>query len=998
MNFRGILLGIFPPPRRRITSWSASPLILFLVIYLGACAVLELTGVILFSKLLPFALLVVTPWLWWMHAAGYSRLNPRRSLVALFSRFFLFGLLIVLLTEPRAVRKHDALSIVFAVDTSASIKPEKVEQAIQYIVDAVADKPQIDEAGLVFFGKDAAVELPPNISFPYEAINVQINKDGTDIAQALSLAAAMLPQEHQGRIVLITDGIETTGNLNSVLDALKAADVAVDVLPIQYNYEDEVWLERLQLPRFVKSGETYEAAVLLSSLQKGTGRLTLQENGHVIFDDTVEFDAGKTRIALPIYLRQPGYYEYTAHIDVPRDKDNWTRNNRAISYLYLKGKGKILVVTDPEGNELDWAPLIRALIEAERDVEQISAYALPREHLALLPYDCIIFPNIAADAFDQQQLQTLHDAVYNQGTGFLMIGGKNSFGPGGYHRTPIEQLLPVSMDISQKKVLPKGAMVIVLHTCEFEQGNTWAKRITKQAINVLDDRDEVGVVVYDWQGADKWLFPLTPAGEYTRLARLINNAQIGDMPSFEPTMKMGLAGLQASDAATKHMIIISDGDPSPPPPKLIDQFIASKISVSMVAINPHGGQDISKMQSISNVTGGRYHFPSDPSQLPSIFIKEAKTLRRSAIQNRTFVPTVSFRSPILKGFDALPPLHGYVLTTPKPRSKTILEGPEEDDLDPVLATWRYGLGATAAITSDLSPNWGADWVQWEHYRAFVKQLIIDISRVSKKGSLRTRSFPVAGQGLILIEDYAPQEAFLQVQAQVDGPDNLSQAITLEQVGPRRYEGRFPLSGEGRYQVRAVGVGEGREEHAHGGFVVPYSREYLRFRSNKILLDQTLAKTGGRELNGNETGEQLYSPRRQPKESSKPIVDWLLILLACLVPMDVALRRVQLDLEVIRGWFGLGRSAPLSDETFSALLARKHDVAATLQQPEPQVAPPLSLKRTTKPDSYPATTTRTAPASPQPEAVDQTLSTTERLLAAKRRAQPSKEGSDDDQTS
>ena len=152
----------------------------------------------------------------------------------------------------------------------------------------------------------------------------------------------------------------------------------------------------------------------------------------------------------------------------------------------------------------------------------------------------------------------------------------------------IEDILPVSMDVSQKKVLPKGALAIILHTCEFAEGNTWGKRITKQAIKVLGAQDEVGVLAYTSTG-EQWLFELTPAGEYESLVPLINGAQIGDMPSFQNTMSLGLRGLLKSDAATRHMIIISDGDPQPPTPALVKEFLDGQVSVSMVAIFPHGG-------------------------------------------------------------------------------------------------------------------------------------------------------------------------------------------------------------------------------------------------------------------------------------------------------------------------------------------------------------------------------------------------------------------------
>ena len=399
--------------------------------------------------------------------------------------------------------------------------------------------------------------------------NARINRDATNMEQALSLAAALIPEDVRGRIVLISDGNETSGNLRTALDELLAREIAVDVLPQDYSFEHEVWVERLDLPQFVKVGETYEASVVLSSITPGKAKLQLEENGEVIGEIDIEYQAGKNRYDVPIYLREPGYYEYKVTVKPEPGHDSIAANNEAVNYIYVEGEGKALLVTDPLGDERDWQALRRAILDGERAVETIDAYDFPRDALSLMPYDCVLFANVPYDAFDTVQLQALHDAVYNQGLGFLMIGGQNSFGPGGYHRSVVENVLPVTMDITKKKILPKGALAIILHTCEFPEGNTWAKRITKQAIKVLGAQDEVAVIDYSIGGAN-WVFKMTPASEYEKLVPLINSSNPGDMPAFAPTMSMGLNALKASDAATKHMIIISDGDPQPPPPALLN--------------------------------------------------------------------------------------------------------------------------------------------------------------------------------------------------------------------------------------------------------------------------------------------------------------------------------------------------------------------------------------------------------------------------------------------
>jgi len=988
LNPRKWLLNLVPPPRQRVTLGGVLPLLLFLMVFIGGCLLAGLERWVEFSSLAPFGLLTLSVWVGWLQLAGYSGLGGFRSTVALWVRLTILALFILALAEPRVISRNNGLALIYALDVSDSMGEKVSDQSLGYILKTAGEKPEKDEAGLVVFGRDAAVELPPRVSFPFEVINARVAKDGTDIAKALSLAAAVVPEDKQGRIVLASDGVETEGNVAGILDDLKARHVAVDVLPIQYQYEHEVWLERLDLPRQVKIGETYEASVLLNSLQAGDGRLVLRENDKIVAEQNVHYERGKNRFTLPLYFREPGYYEYVATIEPPPGTDGWQENNTAINFLNLKGEGKVLLVTDPQGDSRDWETLVKALKEARRLVEVRSAFEFPRDAMSLMPYDCVVFVNVPADSFDAVQMQSLHEAVYNQGIGFLMVGGKNSFGPGGYHRTPVEETLPVDMDVAQKKVLPKGALVIVLHTCEFAEGNVWAKRIAKEAIRVLGAQDEAGVLIYSPQG-DQWVFPLTPASDYDRMVTLLNQCEPSDMPSFQNIMQMGLAGLKHSDAAAKHMIIISDGDPSPPTPDLVNQFLAQKISVSTVVINPHGGEDIPVMQTLAGVTGGRHYLVMDPNELPSIFIKEAKTLKRSMIQNITFVPTMDFFSPVLKGIDAIPPLHAYVLTTPKARSVTILKGPSKDEINPVLSTWRFGLGKTGAFTSDLSPNWGSDWVQWGQYEAFVKQLMIEISRVEQHSDLNLQTFAAGEAGVVLVDDYHPEESMLEVQAQINGPHERQVSVPLKQTGPRRYEGRFPLWGKGRYQVAVAGVGAGRSEQTMGGFVVAYSPEYLRFRSDPIMLRQIAERTGGRILSGQESGKDLYAIPREPKETSRSIVDILLILLACLIPLDVGVRRVQLDWSVVRGWFGAGRKAE-STETLGALLRRKEQVRENTEAartPARGVSPSAAARS----GSAGAPKPKGPEASPEAETP---ASTTERLLAMKRKRQ---QGDQDNET-
>ena len=1004
-----------PPPRRPVTWQAAIPLIVFLCVLAAVLLYLVLANVVEFEYPAAFILLAVAPWIWWMQVAGYSGLTRSRGNMAMIIRLLLLSLLVMVLAVPRAVKTSDVVSVVFDVDVSDSVGDAK-NQALEIFAGTAAEKPAKDETGMVVFGRTSAVEYPPRESVPIETyFNSQVGKDATNLQQSLSLSAAMLPEDNHSRIVLISDGTETVGEIKKAIAELQAREIPVDVIPVQYDdYDSEVLLERLDLPRFVRLGESHEAATVLTSLKDGTGTLVLtqqttNEEEQELARIPVEFKAGKNRFSIPIKVDTPGYYEYEARIEVPSAQDACVENNAVRNYLYIEGPGRILIVHDRDGDPREWKYVEAALQQGEREVETLPSTRFPLDPLSLMPYDAIVFANVPADSLFGSQIQAVHDAVRNLGIGFAMLGGPNSFGPGGYQDSPIEDCLPISMEISKKKILPKGALVIILHTCEFPQGNSWAKRITKEAIKVLSAEDEVGAIGYGMNG-NEWIFELTPAEQYSQLVPKINAAQIGDMPDFTSTMTMGLKALKKSDASSRHMIIISDGDPPMPPPETLQAFKDAQASISTVAVFPHGGRDTMVLNAIASQTGGRYYFPADPNQLPKIFIKEARTLRRNQIQKRTFSPMRVNDDPMLRDIGGMPPLHGYVLASEKedPRATVLLAAPpkegdlvaDDSDVDPLLAVWRYGLGATAAFTSDMTEDWGKDWIRWDQFQQLLTQMATRISRVRREQFLRVYTYVNGNEGVVVVEDFHPEESLLDVNVNVSSAEDFQYSGQVRQIAPRRYQTTIPLQGQGRYQVQISAKGGNRDEIAYGGFIVSYSPEYLRFRANPIALKEIAEQTGGQELNGQAEPEELANTiygNRKVKRSARSVFDWFLMALACMIPLDVAIRRVQLDFSWVRKM--LSRQQKESTATMGALLQKKESLrasrpdatstpraAAEQRQRSTPVVPPRT------PQKAAPTQTQAQPSETQPESSPESAgndaadggNTTSRLLAMKRR--------------
>ena len=184
MRAEQIFYSVFPRPRKPVSWRAAVPLIVFLLAYLALCLSLELSETLLFARPWAFALMLVTVWVWWMHVAGFSGLGRSRALIALITRLVLVGGFVMMLAEPRAVRTRDVLSVVYAVDISDSIGEQSTDSALTFVARTVSEKPTQDEAGLIVFGRNAAVELPPRVSFPFEAINSRIDRDATNLEQS----------------------------------------------------------------------------------------------------------------------------------------------------------------------------------------------------------------------------------------------------------------------------------------------------------------------------------------------------------------------------------------------------------------------------------------------------------------------------------------------------------------------------------------------------------------------------------------------------------------------------------------------------------------------------------------------------------------------------------------------------------------------------------------------------------------------------------------------
>lgn len=956
-------------------------------------------------------LLALLPAVWWLAHHSRAGLEGWRRHASLWVRMLITLLLVLSLAEIQMVLETDRLAVIYCWDNSESVPADLKHESMEYIRKKTAEMKKNDLAGLIVFGGDASMELSASnlVQLRPSPASV-VETRSTDISAALRLALAAFPEGTQRRIVLISDGNENKGTAMAEAENARVNGVKIDVLPLDYGSDHEVLFDNVVVPAEVQKDETFDVKMVVNALQAGKGKLQLFENGQLVASQDVEFQAGKNVFLVPRQIDEPGFYSFEAVVTTDRDEDSVAENNRAYAFTVIRGEPRVLYI---EAEEPAARFLAEALEAEHMKVEVRNLSGLPTSLAELQNYDTLIFSNVPAYALSTDQMKMIGSAVRDLGLGFLMIGGDQSFGAGGYQSTPIEDVLPVFMDIPQRKVMPKGALAVVLHTCEFADGNTWAKEIAKAALMTLSKHDLYGVLLYDMKG-ERWGIELQDASDKGRISRMIETLGPMDMPSFDSTLQLAYAGLKDCNASLKHIVIISDGDPSQPAQGLATSISRAKITISTIAINPHSPRDSQTMQQLSIWGKGRHYDVVNPRHLPQIFVKEAAVIRKSLIFEETFVPGIQYADELISGLQPseIPPLHGYVATAPKPRAEVPLVNPKEDK-DPILAHWRHGMGKTAAFTSDAKNRWAANWLAWAKYSKFWAQVVRWTLRETGRGDLRVATQVRDGKGVVTIDavDRGGKFVnFLDMQARIVDPAFEGRDLTFEQTGPGRYQAEFNADQVGPYMVNIEYQGEGGVKGgSRSGVAVSYAPEYKDTDANQALLERLALATGGRVLSPNDNVFFHDSTRTKVPQDLWPRLLWLAI---ALFPLDIFIRRVMLDRKQVRTWLEkilaalpliggrFRKDRPAVDPTLNALLARKESLRKAEEQRKVFQASEAEMRAAAPPPvsgtptaagpgaaaPAPPPARRDQPAQIAPAAADgEEENYTSRLLKAKKRA-------------
>lgn len=848
-----------------------------------------------------------------------SGLGPLRRWIAIGLRSLVIIAMVLALAGAQRTQTTDALSVIFLLDRSASIPREQLDAAFKFTESSKDGlRPTKDRLGILAFDGDSAVEQLPMGDFGITKLGNPVIPEQTNVQGALAMAMALFTDDTARRVVLLSDGNENVGHALEEADQYKAAGVPIDVVPLRYEHGDEVVFERLATPPTANAEETVDLQMVLRATKSTKGSIQLFHNDKLAQTLPVQLDEGANRYKMAVPMRVAGAHRFRAAFQ-PEDakKDTITANNEARAFTIVSGQGRILILTQEgeSGDDMRSAQILGRALESEKlvcDIEIVGTRTL--DQVNLLEYSLVILSNIPANLVPEDARKALATYVRDLGGGLIMVGGDDSFGAGGWTDTPVEEVMPVTFDIKSKKQIPKGALALVMHACEVPQGNYWGERVAVASVKTLSSRDLIGVLSYQWKDAEQkyWDVPLQEVRDKARIIQMIKNMQMGDMPDLDAVMRPGVDELaKRRDAAAKHMIVISDFDPAPPRADLLKKMKEHKITCSTIAIGWGGHPiDVAKAREIAETTGGKYYTTEKYDELPQIFIKESKIVRRTLVQEIEFVPTlVNIPSSLVEGLrgDAIPSLGGYVLCTAKPLAQIPLVRHTEDGQDPILAYWQVGLGKTVAFSSGLWPRWGADWAQWPKFSKLWAQIARWASRQAASAAFDVSTSVQGGKGRIRI-DALDQDAaamnFMNIEGMLVNPESDSKPLQLTQTGPGRYEAEFDAQRTGSYVVN-LAYRSGRGESATSGTLqtglsVAYSPEYRELRTNEAMLRELADRTGGRELKSNEAKAAFDTSTLPKAEARRSIWEDLMRWMLLLFLLDVAVRRIAINpIEMLR---------------------------------------------------------------------------------------------------
>ena len=832
-------------------------------------------------------LIAIVPFLWFIQRYSLVDLSKFQRGISLFIRTLMIAALAFAMAGVATLSYSQKLAVVVLVDVSPSIPKTSLKKSQKYVESLFKDKKKGDSIRVITFA--ASSKLLPNKGEKAPDIKRHPKEVASDLQAALRHAYGLFPPGTLRRVVVISDGRETQGSALDELQRATSRGIKVFTRAVRGPYPAEVLIQNLRLPETIRLRAPFMMTVeVFSTYAIKSLPLTIYKDGYLFAYRKVKIKPGLQKFRFKARIDEAGLTSFQALIS-PK-KDRFKGNNVYVRMIPIQGPPKVLYL---EGDPGKAHYLSRVLKRQQFKVDVRTSYGIPNRLSDLERYDVVVLSDIPAYRMSNRQMRLMESYVRDLGGGLIMVGGENSFGPGGYYHTRMEKLLPVRFDVQKKQETPSLALVMVIDKSGSMAGNkiALAREAAKMTVQMLGNNDQVGVIAFDYRPHE--IVSLQSASNKSRIVYDLSRIQASGGTRIAPALEMAYRVLSTARAKVKHVILLSDGrDSRQGIFEIVQGMHADRITVSTIALGR--GSDRSLLQSIADSGGGRSYFTEDPYNIPKIFTKETSKVSRSSFVEEPFRPRVMRYNQAIKGvnFASAPFLLGYVSTKAKVRSQVILA---TELGEPLLVSWRYGLGKVLAYTSDVKNKWSVNWLSWSGFGKFWSQLIRTSMRQGPSQDFRVTATIEEGVGKIRVDAVGGQGQFLNRldgKALILDPRLKRKTVKLRQTGPGYYQGTFKADRFGAYLIKArfsykkrfVGMGEASASYA-------YPAEWLSAKPDVKQL-KLLAKAG----NGVFDVKSKVLWKRNKKErllAYQPLWPYFVFLALGLFLFDVLLRRVRI---------------------------------------------------------------------------------------------------------
>jgi len=791
------------------------------------------------------------------------------------------ALLAIALCQPFLAFPSRRLHTAFLLDVSQSVDLAAAQAAIPQVDDAIAALHPTDSFSVFALGDgirqfESTAELRECLAGWANGLSDERFRSATRLGDALRAVRFVLPAGRAHRIVVFSDARPTDGSTRQAIDLLHAEHASVRYAPLAgLNKPEAAVVELVPATPTAFEHEMIRLTARLCTNTPMPATLRLVQRGVVIIQTDVQLTPEHdNHVAFDVPADIAGPTVWTA--ELTPESDQYAINNRVSCIVTVRGQPRVLILhREPR----DMRSIARALQQQGFSVDLRGARGLPEHLTELLAFDAIVLADVAAMELSTSQMLMLQRYVADSGGGLMMMGSENSFGLGGYYKTPVEQVLPLVSRFEKEKEKPSLAMVLVIDKSGSMDGLpiALARQAAKATAELLSMRDQIGVVAFDSQAYI--VSEMRSAADIESTKAAIDGLGAGGGTYMYSGMATARELLDIAPAKIKHMIVLSDGQTQPADHDgLVADLVDMNVTVSTVALGPQADQQL--LSRLAEAGQGRYYQTLDPSTVPQIFTRETMHASRSAIKEDLFASVQVTDHPLLSDYEhtQLPYILGYVMTQPKPTAQVILA---TETGDPLLAIARYGLGIGMAFTSDLTDRWGGEWLAWEGCGRFWAQAFRSLVREPTSPGLEARGEAYNDAWHIDIGrcDEADQPIDdIEWKAQVISDDGKVESVAVQQVGLGRYQALVPLNGRARLTLCLHDTTHDLAKVMH--YQRPYPAEYqLRQRVDPDLVG--LPPFDARLIRNN-------VPPTVRRSSATPPFVWAAI--ACLL-LGLLLRRV-----------------------------------------------------------------------------------------------------------